>query len=863
MHTALVVLVHNQATNLRRLIPAYQALTQQPDLFVFVCDRCTDDSVDFLDVPWTTVPVCIVTTGAKGPEFHAGHNRDIGAEAAERELGPCNVVFLDGDCVPAPDLLVGYAAVFEAAGDYPTMAVGRRVNETPDRATVNEDNRRVLPGARDSIFTSGVHRLITARDPVFARLATWSCNLGLNTAAIALQRRVNALIDHTAVIFNDGFNGRWGGEDDFVGLVAAHLGMAIVGLDPDLCYVRHIYHPSRENSEYLLTMNRRSGQLKHLATRLRFPGVCFARTNTSINVNEAARQAVTSEPGPVLAHVFEQLCVPDVGVYWQVLAAHTAVTGPLSTKLTPHIDLGGFRAELERIRTTAIDALLALPGLRYDYTIPSEDPCNICGSHAGYEADGRCRGCMSKPWNRMAAALTQGRTGLVTNPEVTGEKLAFAGWTSTNYNTDKIDLIDLPYPDASFDTVVSTHVLEHIKDDRAAMSEIARVLRPEGFAVLAFPTKPGPTAENLSDTLTPQERRAKFYWHDHFRVYGMSDVQSRLRAGGLEVTAVFAADLGVPGCAADDVVFKCTRDTYKAPAPARLYLDVFSGCNYACSSCNIHLGADAGGLDVESYKAALREFADLGGRQVHFQSGEVWLRKSVVAELAQAARALGLEAHLVTNGSAFKDEDTKLLCEFACVAISIDSHIPSEHDDARGVRGAYNAALRAQTIASRVTKTIATQVMTQSRVAQFPAYVKAMLQAGFDAVGFNVVEPDFAAGVLKATPFYAANKITDVEGLGRMLDTCMVQFSGRLAFTRDDVAHIVSSLLGTPGCGASSSTILLSRDMNIRLCAHKPAIGKYSPGALAKVWTGAGARERRDQDQACSRPCASGNCNRT
>lgn len=862
MKIALVVLVHNQAANLRRLIPAYQALVRQPDLFVFVCDRCTDDSVDFLDVPWTTVPVCIVSTVATGPEFRAGRNRDIGAEAAEHELGPCNVVFLDGDCVPAPDLLAGYAAVFDAAGDYPAVVVGRRVNESADGSTSAEDNRRVLPGARDSVFTSGVHRLVVARDPVFARLATWSCNLGLNSAAIALQRQVNALIDQMSLIFNDGFYGRWGGEDDFVGLVAAYLGMAIVGLDPDSCYVRHIHHLSRENSEYLHTMQRRSGQLKHLATRLRFPGVCFAQARTSINVNEAARQAITNNPGPVLSHVFTQLGISNTSVYWQALAAHTAVTGPLTSKVLPHVELGVFRAELERIRTTAIDAVATLQNLRYTYTLPEEDACNICGSHAGYEADGRCRGCMSKPWNRMAAALTRGRTGLVTNPELTGEKLAFDGWTSTNYSVDKTDLTALPFDDESFNTVVSTHVLEHIRDDRAAMAEIARVLRPGGFAVLAFPTKPGGTAEDLSDTLTPQERRSKFYWHDHFRVYGMSDVLSRLRAGGLSATAVFAADLGVPGCAADDVVFQCTKDVYEAPTPTRLYLDVFNGCNYACSSCNIHAGSDAGGVDTEVYKTAMREFADLGGRQVHFQSGETWLRKTVVAELAQAARALGLEAHLVTNGSAFKDEDTRLLCEFTCVAISVDSHDPAEHDAARGVQGAYNAAMRAQSIASRVTKTIATQVMTQARVAHFPAYVKAMLQAGFDAVGFNVVEPDFAAGVLNGAPFYQANKITDVEGFGRMLDACMAQFSGRLAFTRDDIAHVVSSLLGTPGCGASASTILLNRDMSIRLCAHKPAVGTFSPGALARVWTGARARDRRDQDQSCARPCATGNCNR-
>jgi SAM-dependent methyltransferase len=48
----------------------------------------------------------------------------------------------------------------------------------------------------------------------------------------------------------------------------------------------------------------------------------------------------------------------------------------------------------------------------------------------------------------------------------------------------------LPFCDGSFDVVAASDVLEHIEDDRAAVSEIARVLRPRGTAIITVPAHP-------------------------------------------------------------------------------------------------------------------------------------------------------------------------------------------------------------------------------------------------------------------------------------------------------------------------------------------------------------------------------------
>ena len=47
------------------------------------------------------------------------------------------------------------------------------------------------------------------------------------------------------------------------------------------------------------------------------------------------------------------------------------------------------------------------------------------------------------------------------------------------------DALALPFPDASFDTVVCTFSLCAIPDDRLAVAEMSRVLRPGGLLLLA------------------------------------------------------------------------------------------------------------------------------------------------------------------------------------------------------------------------------------------------------------------------------------------------------------------------------------------------------------------------------------------
>jgi SAM-dependent methyltransferase len=129
----------------------------------------------------------------------------------------------------------------------------------------------------------------------------------------------------------------------------------------------------------------------------------------------------------------------------------------------------------------------------------------------------------------------------------------------------RMDITDIQYPAEFFDIIVCSHVLEHVPNDRKAMAEFARVLKPKGWAAIMVPCFPerGGTFEDFSVT-DPAQRLKLFGQEDHVRVYG-DDFVNRLEQAGLEVHVVHAADFLSPkeiarfGVAWREDVFLCTK----------------------------------------------------------------------------------------------------------------------------------------------------------------------------------------------------------------------------------------------------------------------------------------------------------------
>jgi ubiquinone/menaquinone biosynthesis C-methylase UbiE len=129
-------------------------------------------------------------------------------------------------------------------------------------------------------------------------------------------------------------------------------------------------------------------------------------------------------------------------------------------------------------------------------------------------------------------------------PQLT--KLLGSGYVTTDLESPlakvKADIHALPFGDENFDLVLCNHVLEHVRDDIAAMKEIRRVLKPGGQAILQVPFfSPVPDVTQEDASVTSAKAREDAYGQsDHVRRYGR-DYPKRITSSGLRPELVHFA----------------------------------------------------------------------------------------------------------------------------------------------------------------------------------------------------------------------------------------------------------------------------------------------------------------------------------
>jgi len=96
------------------------------------------------------------------------------------------------------------------------------------------------------------------------------------------------------------------------------------------------------------------------------------------------------------------------------------------------------------------------------------------------------------------------------------------------------DVLSMPFEKDEFDTVVCTEVLEHVEDPFQLFNEIARILKPEGYALVS------------SGWMAPYHREPKDYWRftiDAYKVLckrsGLEFIESYRKGGFFTVILYF------------------------------------------------------------------------------------------------------------------------------------------------------------------------------------------------------------------------------------------------------------------------------------------------------------------------------------
>ncbi len=124
----------------------------------------------------------------------------------------------------------------------------------------------------------------------------------------------------------------------------------------------------------------------------------------------------------------------------------------------------------------------------------------------------------------------------------------------------------LEFPDGAFDLILATDVLEHLRDDRAALRELRRVAAPGANLLCTVPAY-------------------RWLWsghddeHHHFRRYTLRELRAALRAGGWRPVAesYFNSVLLPPIAAVRLLARRSRRDPEAARPDLRLTPPVLNG----------------------------------------------------------------------------------------------------------------------------------------------------------------------------------------------------------------------------------------------------------------------------------------------
>lgn len=185
--------------------------------------------------------------------------------------------------------------------------------------------------------------------------------------------------------------------------------------------------------------------------------------------------------------------------------------------------------------------------------------CPICGSHfrkflpygrINPRQNALCPSCLSLERHRLIWLYVKNKTDFFTKKQtvlhIAPEPCFMERFEKQHGDTYitadiesplakvKMDIHQIPFGENHFDVVLCNHVLEHVQDDIKAMSEICRVLKPGGWAILQVPffsPIPEKTYEDFSIT-DPRERERAFGQDDHVRKFG-TDYPRRMEMAGL------------------------------------------------------------------------------------------------------------------------------------------------------------------------------------------------------------------------------------------------------------------------------------------------------------------------------------------
>ena len=324
----------------------------------------------------------------------------------------------------------------------------------------------------------------------------------------------------------------------------------------------------------------------------------------------------------------------------------------------------------------------------------------------------------------------------------------------------------------------------------------------------------------------------------------------------------------------------------KLYAPFMVVWDFTLQCNLRCKHCYANAGRSPppDELTLSEKLEVLKQLDEAGVAALSFSGGEPLISKDFWA-VAEAAAKAGMYVSVATNGTLISEHVAARLKEVGVryVEVSIDSPYPELHDSFRGVKGAWEAAVRGVRnlkkvglsvgIATTVTKLNYKDIPEMIRLARelgadkFAAFNFIPVGRGRDLVKLDLspqervelleyLYSEWSRGglqVFSTSPFYAVVSLKHVNEQHRISPTHFAEL-----IIPEEYAHagyVLAEFLG--GCGAGRIYCSIEHNGDVQPCVFLPIrVGNVLRDGFLKIWHESPILNLlRDRDR-----CACGGC---
>ena len=250
MKTLLAIPNKEQVKYLDQMVEHIEAMSVKPDKVLYLQDRpSARDMVDCRKI-LAGHPLIEQVVVRDQPEhlghpqmvygeyhFLTGHVREVAIDYMLQN-GYEAIVFIDGDCLPEPDLIKDHQSILGVAGGA-AVTIGQRKEYMHGWV-----DQRMTSKSKMSIFFNEPKQ-VTNEGYFVDSGVVWTCNFGMNLDAVIHLRRLNNMLYDRNETFHSDFLGTWGGEDGFIGMECFYTGVPVYALPIGQNGIKHQYHDRR------------------------------------------------------------------------------------------------------------------------------------------------------------------------------------------------------------------------------------------------------------------------------------------------------------------------------------------------------------------------------------------------------------------------------------------------------------------------------------------------------------------------------------------------------------------------------------------------------------------------------------------